>query len=255
MRACPQCGQENSDDARFCVKCGASLQAQAAATPVSQAAPTVAQPAAPPPQPVPPPAPPGPQQLYQQPYQQPQAYSQPVPPTAQAGTPYAAAPGAYAQPSSRARTRGGLFWVGTLIILVAGALVLASTWMAWGTGPRGVMKLSGWDWFDIGKEGGAGEGQVVNAFFIYSDGRPLFTGLCSLILGGLIALIALLMLIFQSRGLGGVAILFSIFALGMAVTNLTTILRGDGISVGVGTIIFIAFSFLGLVGGGMAMSG
>ena len=145
--------------------------------------------------------------------------------------------------------------MGTLILLVAGALILASTWMAWGTGPRGFMSLSGWDWFDIGKEGGAGEGEVVNAFFIYSEGRPVFTGLCSLILGALIALIALLMLIFQSRGLGGVAILFSIFALGIAITNLTTILRSDGVSVGVGTIILIAFSFLGLVGGGMAMSG
>lgn len=148
-----------------------------------------------------------------------------------------------------------MFWVGTLILLVAGALILASTWMAWGTGSRGLMSLSGWDWFDIGKQGGGGEGEVVNAFFIYSDGRPLFTGLCSLILGALIALIALLMLIFQSRGLGGVAILFSIFALGIAVTNLTTILRSDGVSVGVGTVILIAFSFLGLVGGGMAMSG
>ncbi len=148
-----------------------------------------------------------------------------------------------------------MFWVGTLILLVAGALILASTWMAWGSGPGGFLKLTGWDWFNLGKEGGAGQGEVVNAFFVYSEGRPLFTGLCSLILGALIVLIALLMLLFQSRGLGGVAILFSIFALGMAVTNLTTILRTDGISVGMGTIIFIAFSFLGLVGGGMAMSG
>ncbi|MDI6830212.1 MAG: hypothetical protein QME88_02645 [Actinomycetota bacterium] len=148
-----------------------------------------------------------------------------------------------------------MFWVGTLILLVAGALILASTWMAWGGGPGGFLKITGWDWFDLGKSGGGGEGEVVNAFFIYSEGRPVFTGLCSLILGALIALIALLMLIFQSRGLGGVAILFSIFALGMAITNLTTILRSEGISMGVGTVIFIAFSFLGLVGGGMAMSG
>ena len=148
-----------------------------------------------------------------------------------------------------------MFWVGTLILLVSGALILASTWMAWGSGPGGYLKLSGWDWFDIGKGGGGGEGEVVNAFFVFSDGRPLFTGLCSLILGALITLIALLMLIFQSRGIGGVAILFSIFALGMAITNLTTILRSEGISVGVGTVVFIAFSFVGLVVGGMAMSG
>jgi hypothetical protein len=148
-----------------------------------------------------------------------------------------------------------MFWVGALILLVAGALILASTWMSWGSGPGGFMSLSGWDWFDIGRSGGGGQGEVVNALFIYSDGRPLFTGLCFLILGALIALIALLMLVFHSRGLGGVAILFSIFALGMAITNLTTVLRREGISVGIGSIIFIAFSFLGLVGGGMAMSG
>jgi len=137
-------------------------------------------------------------------------------------------------------------------VLAAGILILVSTWMSWGSGPA---SLSGWDWFNIGKGGGAGSGEVVNAFFVYSNSYPIFTGLCSLILGGLIALIAVLMLLTRSKGLGGVAILLSIFALGIAITNLSTIIRIEGVSIGVGTYIFLIFSFAGLVGSGMSMSG
>jgi hypothetical protein len=184
-------------------------------------------------------------------YQQPAQYQQPYAPTPAAPYPAAYAPA----PAYAAKTRSGVFWVGAIIVLVAGIMVLLSTWMAWGSGPGGYLSLSGWDWFDIGKAGGGASGEVVNAFFIYSDGYPIFTGLCSLIIGSLIALIAVLMLLFRSKGLGGVAILFSIFALGMAITNLTTILRTEGISVGIGLYIFLIFSFLGLIGGGMSASG
>jgi hypothetical protein len=241
LSACPQCGQKNKEGAKFCIKCGASLEAPA-------------QTAAPPPAPPP--------QAAQPTYQQPAQYQQPTPPPgayqqqAYAAPPAAPYPAAYAPaPAYAAKTRSGLFWVGALIVLVSGIFVLVSTWMSWGSGPGGFLSLSGWDWFDIGKAGGGGSGEVVNAFFVYSDGYPIFTGLCSLILGGLIALIAVLMLLFRSKGLGGMAILFSIFALGMAITNLTTILRTEGISVGVGIYIFLIFSFTGLVGGGMSMSG
>ncbi len=250
LSVCPQCGNDNKAGARFCVKCGASLEAQAQAPPQAPAAAPVPPPTAAAP-PVPPP------QAAHPTYQQPAQYQQPPPPGAYQ-QPYTAPPAApytpaYAPaPAYAARTRGGLFWVGALIVLVSGILVLVSTWMSWGSG--GMMSISGWDWFDIGKAGGGGSGDVVNAFFIYSNGYPVFTGLSSLILGGLIALVAVLMLLFRSRGMGGMAILFSIFALGIAITNLTTILRTDGVSVGVGMYIFLIFSFLGLVGGGLSMS-
>jgi hypothetical protein len=180
---------------------------------------------------------------------QPAQYAQPTPPPGiYAQQPYAAPPAApypaaYAPaPAYAAKTRGGLFWVGSFIVLVAGILVLVSTFMPWFYG------ASGWDGVALGSGG--------EKFFVYGDGYPLFTGLCSLILGGLIALVAVLMLIFRSKGLGGIAILFSIFALGMAITNLTTIARGDSIgAMEVGMYIFLIFSFLGLVGGGMSMSG
>jgi hypothetical protein len=153
------------------------------------------------------------------------------------------------------RKRGTLFWFGAVIVLVAGALILVSTFLSWGTGPRGRLSLSGWDWFDIGRSGGGTSGEIVNPFFVYSQGYPLFTGLCSLIAGGLLAFLGLLMLLARSKALGGIAILFGIFALGMAVTNLTTILRTEGITLGVGMYLFLVFSFLGLLGGGMSLSG
>jgi hypothetical protein len=158
------------------------------------------------------------------------------------------APAAYAAPA--AKTRGGLFWTGAAIILIVGIVVIACSFMPWVTGPLGYGSESGWDAFNLARE----FGEVGDWFFQYNNGYPFFTGLCSLIIGGLIALIGALMLIFRSKGIGGIAILFSIFALGMAITNLTTIVRTDMISIGIGMYLFLVFSFLGLVGGAIAMS-
>jgi hypothetical protein len=137
--------------------------------------------------------------------------------------------------------------MGAGIILVAGVLVLVSAFMPWLTGPRGFISFSGWD--AVRKSSGA------EVFFSYNSGSPTFTGLCSLIAGGIIALVGLLMLIFRSKGVGVIAIIFSIIALGMAITNLSTFLRTEMISVGMGMYVFLIFSFLGLVGGGLAMAG
>jgi hypothetical protein len=127
-------------------------------------------------------------------------------------------------------------------------MVLLSSFLAWFTGPFGFGSFKGWDFVNL----------IDNKFFDYGNGYPMFTGLCSLIAGGVIVLIALLMLISRSKGLGVLAIIFSILALGMAVTNLTSIVRGPegmSLSIGVGMYIFLGFSFLGIVGGGTAMAG
>ena len=245
MSACQQCGQENKEDARFCIKCGASLgaPAQAAAQPPTTAAPPPAAAPVPPPQAA--------QPQYQQPaqYAQPPQYAQQQPPATYPQQQYAAPPAAYAPaPAVAVKTRGGLFWVGSFVLLISGVMILVSSFMAWITGPFGYGSYSGWNLVE----------DISNKFFDYGEGYPLFSGLCPLILGGLIALIAVLMLIFRSRGLGGLAILFSIFALGIAITNLTSILRdpsGIDLGVGVGMYLFLIFSFTGIVGGGMSMSG
>lgn len=271
MSVCPQCGQENKEESKFCVKCGASLgaPAQVEAQPPPAAAPPPPQPPATeaaPPQQAAPAAPPPPQQAAPQitppaqppqavppTYQQPAQYAQPTPPPgAYAQQPYATSPAtpypaAYAQ-----KTKSGLFWVGASITLLSGVMILASSFMAWIVGPFGIGSFSGWDLAtnDMVK--------ISNGFFDYADGYPMFSGLCPLILGILIAIIAVLMLLFRSKGLGGIVILFSIFALGIAITNLTSILRDPtdiGLTVGAGIYIFLIFGFAGLVGGGISMSG
>ncbi len=88
-------------------------------------------------------------------------------------------PPAYAPaPANAGKTRSGVFWAGAIIVLVAGIMILVSTWMAWGSGPGGYLSLSGWDWFDIGKAGGGASGEVVNASSLLRRvpyiHRPLF---------------------------------------------------------------------------------
>ena len=248
MSTCPHCGRENQQRARFCAGCGAALEAPDAAAAMP---PTTPEPAAPP-QAVQPP--------YPQPAPPPGAY-QPPPPGAYEQQQYAPPPappyqGAYyPRPAQAARRKGTLFWVGAAIVAISGALVLLSTWLSWGAGSGGYFSLSGWDWFDLGKTGGGGPGDVVNAFFVYSDSYLIFTGLGSLIMGALILLAGALMLVLRSKVLGGMAIFFAVIALGMAIVNLTTILRTEGITVGAGMIVFLAFALAALLGGVVSVSG
>jgi hypothetical protein len=273
LSTCPQCGQENKDEARFCIKCGASLPpaAQAPSPPPEAGAATTAAAGtmSPPPAEVAPPpaaAPPVPPQAAStlgqpaapaqpppaQPYTPPAQPAQPIYQQPPAQTPYAAPPGVGYAPApaygAPAKTRSVAFWIGACIVVIAGIMVLTCTFMPWVKGPLGYGSINGWDTKDL----------TNNAFFDYGDGYPLFTGLTSLILGGLIALMGVLVLLLRSKGLASLAIIFSIIALGIAITNLTSILRdpiGIGLGAGVGIYIFIVFALAGLVGGGMAASG
>jgi hypothetical protein len=268
LSTCPLCSQENRDDAKFCAKCGSQLEApsQPAPPPQQAEAPIAgageAPPPPPPPQAMAPPQPPSqapplppPQAAptVSQPVA-PSAYPPPAPPGGYAPTQQQYAPRAAAYPAAGAayatgtKTKGIAFWIGAAIVLISGALVLISSFLTWFTGPFGFGSFKGWDLVNL----------IDNKFFDYGSGYPMFTGLCSLIAGGLIVLIALLMLVSRSKGLAVLAIIFSILALGMAVTNLTSILRGpEGMSLnaGIGMYLFLAFSFLGIVGGGTAMAG
>lgn len=228
MSACPQCGQENKEGARFCIKCGAGLEAPA---------PTAAPPPTPPPQ------------AAQPTYQQPAQYTQPTPAPgayqqqAYGAPPAAPYPAAYAPaPTYAAGSKSNLFWVGALIMLVSGILILVSAFMPWFLG------ATGWD--------GVTYSSGFAKLFDYGDGYPIFTGLSPLILGALIALVAALVLAFRNKGLAAVGIILSILALGVAITNLTTIVRlFDFGNMQVGMYLFLIFSITGLVGSGMAASG
>ncbi len=276
MAQCMKCSTENQAGSRFCTRCGNPLESpsiepkQAPGPVVPSHREVPGQPAAQPPPvppswetvraPVPPPMGPPPAPSQQAPY-----YPPPQQPGYQA--PGVAPQAAYPPPvtQAEARSKGPVFWVGAGIVLVAGVLVLISSWLSWAQGPGGFAGVSGWDWFNLGKTGSsfAGSGEISNAFFIYSGGYPLFTGLCSLIFGGAIAFLALLMLALRMKGFAAMTLIFSLLALGLAVTNLTTILRAGnaaagmmgGLEVGIGMYIFLIFSALGLGGSIAALAG
>lgn len=235
---CPGCGRENADGSRFCQSCGAAIPAPPAPSP--SAAATMPMPAvtAPPPAApayVPPAAYPQAQPSYQQPYQPP--YQQPY------------QPAVYPQVVVKSRSGSGAI-VGGVILMIAALVIIVSTFTPWMTssagGYGGSASLSGWEMKDI----------MSNQFFAWGDGNPVFSGICSLIIGGLIAGAALLMLITRSKSLSGLALLFSILAIAIAGTNTYSILAvSEGISLGFGMILFLIFSVVALAGSFISMSG
>lgn len=285
MKNCTQCGHQNVDEARFCVRCGASLPeaaeeyAVAAQTPEAQVAPPGAPstPAAPapsttaptgevPPQPTPAgygPLPAG--AAYQaataappsSPHAgtaQPPAYGPYPPPGPQPAPGYgrttATIPTAY---RAKGKEKGALFWVGAVITLAAGVMVLFSSFMTWIKGPLGFGSVSGWD-LVVNKLM-----RIENGFFDYGDGYPIFSGLNTIILGALVILLAVLALAARKKWPGGLGVFFSIVALGIAAINISTILRGPGgmnlISPGAGLILLVAGSLIGVLGGGLTLAG
>lgn len=257
---CPGCGSENADGARFCRACGATIAQASAATviqpstqppaPDPSMAPTTGMPAVTPPQaaytPSPPPYTP-PAQPYAPPaYQQP-AYQQPYAPAYQQPAAYPAAYPAAARASSQ---RGGAFYVGAAIVLICGLLVLVSTFMAWfSVEGFGAASITGWETRDA----------IENGFFDVEDGKPLFSGYFSLILGGLTLLLGALLIATSSKGLAGLILVLFLVSLGIAAVNTYSILTiGDGVfgyTLGVGMYMFLAGSVGGLIGSIVSMAG
>ncbi|OFW56885.1 MAG: hypothetical protein A2Y75_06895 [Candidatus Solincola sediminis] len=253
MAECRKCGAENREGSRFCTRCGNTLEGPSQPTqthpivPGSQAPPV-------PPLGTPPAAP---QQAPYYPPAQAPGYQPP------AGAPQAAYPPPVLK--GKARSKGPIFWVGAGLVLIAGVLVLIATWLSWTRAPGGLISVTGWDWYDLGKAGSsfAQRGEISNAFFIYQGSYPLFTGLCSLILGGAIAFFAALTLGLRMKGFAGITLTLSLLALGIAIVNLTSILRAGnaapgligGLQAGVGIYIFLIFSALGLGGSLAALAG
>ncbi|MBC7253781.1 MAG: zinc ribbon domain-containing protein [Actinobacteria bacterium] len=248
MKYCPQCGNENRDEARFCVRCGNRL-------PEPQAEEPPAPPESLPEQPTPyaPPAPGLPHAGVPPAASPPHPHPAPVPPRYTYGAPARPATAGVPYRADTGKKRKAAFWVGAAVLLLAGLLVLLSSFMPWIKGPFGFGSVSGMDF--VTRE----ETRMDNLFFDYGDGYPLFSGLTSLILGLLVAFLAVVMLASRSKWPAGLALLFCVISLGMAGTNLSSILRGpegaDLISAGSGIYVFIVFSLLGLAGSITSLAG
>ncbi len=135
--------------------------------------------------------------------------------------------------------------VGAVIILICGAILVGCTFLPWmSQRSMGItVSMSGWQSKDI----------VDNKFFDIDDGKPFFTGMCSLIAGGLLILMALLILLTRSKVFGSLALIFSILALGMSGANLYSFISLN-ISMGAGIYLFIASALVGLVGSIVSLS-
>lgn len=236
VKTCAGCGNQNQDEARFCVHCGASL-AEAPAAEAGAAADVA--PGASTGEPASPPPPPG------------QGYAAPPPPAAGTTWPRPGAASAVAHPPSTitgGKKRGAAFWVGAGVVLISGILILMSSFLPWISDPFGITSYSGMDfvtneWM-----------RMDNLFFDYGDGYPFFSGLTSLILGILVAILAVIMLAARAKWPAGLALLFCLLSLGVAVTNLSSILRLELRAVS-GIYVFVVFSVLGMVGSAAALSG
>ncbi|MGA3057090.1 MAG: hypothetical protein ABSE70_03470 [Candidatus Limnocylindrales bacterium] len=80
--------------------------------------------------------------------------------------------------------------VGMTIALVGGGLVIVASFLPWLRHPN--TTLTGWDIFDATRRSGGNPFLIMNAF---SDFDPMATGLTTAILGGLMALLAVVVLV------------------------------------------------------------
>jgi hypothetical protein len=165
----------------------------------------------------------------------PQSRPSPQPSYMQAQYPSPFAPATYPVPAT-ARRRSSVYYAGAAVALICGILIVASSFMGWFG--FGGYYASGWD--DEGVSGA----------------KLVFSGLCTLIAGALLALLALIAIPAASRGMGALLLVISLLALAMAGINSYSFLSlRMGISMGAGMVILIASSFLGTVGGLMALAG
>ena len=145
-----------------------------------------------------------------------------------------------------------MYYAGVAVALLCGILILVSSFMGW-FGFAGYY-VSGWDIMRGMRE--SGRNPFVNADEDFSGAKLVFSGLCTLIAGALLALLALLAIPAASRGMGALLLVISLLALAMAGINAYSFLSlGEGISMGAGMVVLIASSLLSSAGGFMALVG
>ncbi len=206
---CPRCDYLNQPAVRYCVKCGAWLQ-----------------------------APPSPGEEFAPP---PLEIKAPKPDLIANAV---AAWGRFMREKFVHR-KYGLVDFCSLAIIGAGVLVLICTWLSWGKGSLG--SFSGWDWLQVGKMAPSGMGDWGNPIMVSYRGLPLFTGVVTMAMGGMLASLGIVLFLAGNRNLWIVALVLSALALCLALTNFLSLLITAGFSPGAGTIMLLIFSLLALV--------
>ncbi len=267
---CVNCGTENPEGAKFCIKCGTSLAEASAPSPAAPEVPagTAAPQAPPPPQSQPPQAqeaayaPPGASGPAAPSGGQTPAYGTPplsyTPPTSGAPVPPGAGmpgpvPGTPMPPGygAAAPKKHAKLYTGSLLAMLGGIIVVIATWLPW-SGSFGI-NLTGWDLYKTADNFGQRFVQIV-------DSKPAFTALPMVIAGGLIVLLALLMILFRQKIIGVITLILALGALAMAVLTMITFktYQIGGLSASLnlqyGIYIMGAFALVGLLGSAIALA-
>jgi hypothetical protein len=154
---------------------------------------------------------------------------------------------AYGQPAARPAMDSyqQRMLIATAVLAVAGVLVVCCTFLPWmglnmGFGIK--LDISGWQILrEIGGPGG-------NPFYLRIRGISLFTGLCSLLGGTLMAGLAGALLIWRRRELAYAIFPVTLLMLGISLINTINIMK-IGLGLGSGTIIFLVASIAGIAAG------
>ncbi len=151
-------------------------------------------------------------------------------------------PPAYGMPLAKKHTK---LYIGSLLALLGGIVVVVSSWLPW-AGSFG-FNITGWDIF-------SGADNIGQRFIQIVDGKPTFTGLTFVIVGGLIVLFALIMALSRKKGLAVLALVFSLGAVALAVITMISLktLGSGGLDLGLslqyGSYLTGAFGLVALVG-------
>ncbi len=139
----------------------------------------------------------------------------------------------------------GRLWVGSLLIIAAGVLILLSTFMAWSPA------TTGWNYANLRTLPSAGGS--ANAFFYNVNGvMPIYTGFWTLVWGGLIALSGIALLFTRGYGVRTFVMILAIIGLFFSIVNMVALAQaGLGVSYGAG--IFLIFSSIAVVGAALAL--
>ena len=227
---CPNCGNMVRDGAPYCDLCHSLLERGAQSylpngSQLPPVSPVSAHKAAAAPEPGPTPTPPVPS-----PSERIMAPSQPY-------TPWVA-------PEALESYNRSLL-ISVAVLAFAGILVACCTFMPWmgldlGLGLK--MNVSGWQIFrEAGELGG-------NPFYIRFAGISVFTGLCSLVGGIVMAGLSGALLIWRRLELAYAIFPVTLLTLGVAIIN-TFNINKIGFSLGFGTILFLLASIAGIAAG------
>ncbi len=143
------------------------------------------------------------------------------------------------------RERRGNLWIGGIVVLLAGVLILLSTFMSW------MGASTGWDTMFFRQVPAGGEANV--AFFYQNGGYLLFTGLWTLIIGALLIISGAMILASMGTSMMGLAATLGFVGLVFSIFNMVTIARLD-LGIGAGVFVFLIFSVASLVGASLVRS-